>query len=372
MKLFQLVPQVFRFNNMQEFNEFFNIGPEDLILTHGFFYEAFIKPLNLGAQLLFQEKYGLAEPSNVMVDQIFADLKDIHYKRVFAIGGGTVIDIAKLLVLKGSHSVLDLFERKVPLVREKQLIIVPTTCGTGSEVTNISIVGIEEKQTKMGLAADELYADYAVLIPELVKGLPYKFFVYSSVDALIHAIESFVSPKSNSYTELYSMKAIEMIIKGYLDMIEKGLDYRLEIIEDFLAASNYAGVAFANTGVGAVHALSYPLGGKYHVPHGEANCAFFTEVFKTYNRLNPNGKIKSVNALIAGLLGMQNTENVYDGLDELLGKLLPKKPLREYGMTEAEVGLFTDAVIKTQQRLLGNNYVPLSGDEIYGIYQRLY
>lgn len=372
MKLFQLVPQVHRFNNVREFNEFFNIGADDLVLTHEFFYDAFIKPLNLGARFLFQEKYGMAEPSNVMIDQIFADLKNVHYKRVFAIGGGTVIDIAKLLVLKGSHCVLDLFERKVPLVKEKQLIIVPTTCGTGSEVTNLSIVEIKEKQTKMGLGADELNADYAVLIPELVKGLPYKFFVYSSVDALIHAIESFVSPKANSYTELYSIKAIEIIIKGYLEMIEKGLDYRLEIIEDFLIASNYAGVAFGNAGVGAVHALSYPLGGKYHVPHGEANSAFFTEVFKTYDRLNPNGKIKSVNTLIAGMLGMESTENVYDELDKLLSKLLPKKPLREYGMAEAEIGLFTDAVIKTQQRLLGNNYVPLSRDEIFGIYDRLY
>ncbi len=372
MKLFQLVPQIHRFNDVGEFNGFFNIGADDLVLTHEFFYDAFMRPLNLSATFLFQEKYGTSEPSNVMIDQIFADLKDVHYERVFAIGGGTVIDIAKLLVLKGSHCVLDLFERKVPLVKEKQLIIVPTTCGTGSEVTNLSIVEIKEKQTKMGLGAEELNADYAVLIPELVKGLPYKFFVYSSVDSLIHAIESYVSPRANCYTELFSIKAIEMIIKGYMEILEKGQEHRLQIIEDFLTASNYAGVAFGNAGVGAVHALSYPLGGKYHVPHGEANCEFFTEVFKTYNRLNPDGKIKSVNALIAEMLGLESTENVYNELDNLLNKLLPKKPLREYGMKEDEIARFTEAVINTQQRLLGNNYVPLSREEIYGIYNRLY
>ncbi len=111
----------------------------------------------------------------------------------------------------------------------------------------------------MGLGTDELFADHAVLIPELVKGLPYRFFVASSIDALIHAIESYVSPKANPYTEVFSVKAMELILKGYMQIIEKGEEYRKEIIEEFVIGSNYAGIAFGNTGVGAVHALSYPL-----------------------------------------------------------------------------------------------------------------
>ncbi len=223
----------------------------------------------------------------------------------------------------------------------------------------------------MGLAVDELYADYAIMIPEMVKTLPYKFFVTSSIDALIHAIESLVSPKSNCYTELFSIKAIEIILKGYLEIIEKGEEYRVEIIEDFLIASNYAGIAFANTGVGAVHALSYPVGGIYHVPHGEVNYQFFVEVFKTYNRLNPNGKIKDVNKMLADLIGT-TVENVYDELERILNNLLPKKALREYGMKEEEIEEFTVSVLEKQQRLLANNYIELSRNEIKGIFARLY
>ncbi|WZL73905.1 4-hydroxybutyrate dehydrogenase [Clostridiaceae bacterium 35-E11] len=372
MKAFYLPSKVHKFDNFKEFAEEFNIGENDFVLTHEFLYEPFMKSLNLKADFLFQEKFGMGEPSDEMINQIIAAQAGKEYKRVIAIGGGTIIDIAKLLIFKDADNALDMFEKKISFIKDKELIIIPTTCGTGSEVTNISIAEIKEKQTKMGLAIDELYADHAVMIPELLKGLPYKFFVFSSIDALIHAVESYVSPKSNGYTELYSLKAIEMILKGYMEILDKGEDYRLEILEDFLVASNYAGIAFGNTGVGAVHALSYPLGGKYHVPHGEANYQFFTEVFKTYNRLNPDGKIKEINKILANILNIDEKTNVYDALEGILNELLSKKQLRNYGMTEEEIALFTDSVLKTQQRLLVNNYVPLSREEIFNIYKNLY
>lgn len=372
MKAFQLPSQIHKFSSFKDFAEEFNIGENDFVLTHEFLYEPFMKALNLKTDFLFQEKFGMGEPSDEMINQIIAAQSGKQYKRVIAIGGGTIIDIAKLLIFKDADNALDMFEKKISFIKDKELIIIPTTCGTGSEVTNISIAEIKEKQTKMGLAIDELYADHAVMIPELLEGLPYKFFVFSSIDALIHAVESYVSPKSNGYTELYSLKAIEMILKGYMEILDKGEDYRLEILEDFLVASNYAGIAFGNTGVGAVHALSYPLGGKYHVPHGEANYQFFTEVFKTYNRLNPDGKIKEINKILASILNTDEKTNVYDALEGILNELLSKRQLRNYGMTQEEISLFTDSVLKTQQRLLVNNYVPLSRDEILNIYKNLY
>lgn len=372
MDHFKFKPQVYKFDHFKVFAEAFEIGENDFILTHEFLYEPFIRPLNLGANYLFQENYGAGEPSDEMIHRIIAAQPRKDYKRIIAIGGGTVIDIAKLLALKVGNKVGDIFERKIPLVKDKELIIVPTTCGTGSEVTNIAIAEIKERQMKMGLAGDELYADCAVLIPELLKGLPFKFFISSSMDALIHAIESYVSPKSNGYTELYSAKAIEMILKGYLEILDKGEDYRFEILEDFLVASNYAGIAFDNTGVGAVHALSYPLGGKYHVPHGEANYQFFTEVFKNYNHINPIGKIKEVNKILTNILKIEKEEEVYDRLEDVFNELLRKRKLREYGMTEKEIPVFTDRVMATQRRLLANNYVPLSREEILTIYKTLY
>jgi len=210
-----------------------------------------------------------------------------------------------------------------------------------------------------------------VLIPELLKGLPFKFYAFSAIDALIHATESFVSPKSNPYTQMYCREAIRIIVDVFAGIARKGQDYRFERLEDMLIASNYAGIAFGNTGVGAVHALSYPLGGTYHVAHGEANYQFFTQIFKLYNSKNPNGIIRDLNRLYADLLGT-DTDKVYDALDALLGNLISKNELKSYGMTEADVDGFTQSVLVSQQRLLNNNYVPLSEGEIRGVYAELY
>ena len=371
MRVLKIKPEIHKFNSFKEFALVYIVGKGYFVITNEFIFTPFMKELNLEADFMFQEKFGFGEPSDEMINAIMAEIRGKEYKRIIAIGGGSIIDISKLLVLKDSGNCVDLFERTVPLIKERELIIVPTTCGTGSEVTNLSIAEIKSKHTKMGLAADELLPEHAVLIPELVKGLPYKFFVTSSVDALIHAVESFVSPKSNPYTELFSIKAVELIIKGYMEIIEKGEEHRLEILEDFVIGANYAGVAFGNTGVGAVHALSYPLGGTYHVPHGEANYQFFIEVFKYYYKLNPTGKIKQINKLIADIIGVDES-NVYEELGKLLNNLLSLKPLKEYGMKQEEIELFTDSVIKTQQRLLVNNYVPFERQDILNIYSSLY
>lgn len=371
MKLFQVKTEVSKFNSCKEFAEFFNIGEGDLILTSESTYKPFMSSLNLKADVMYKGKYGQGEPSDEMIDSIMKDIEGREYKRIIAIGGGAIIDIAKLLVIKDGKNTLDLFERRIPFIKNRTLIVVPTTCGAGSEVSNISICEIKAKNTKMGLAVDELFPDYAVLIPELLKKLPYKFFITSSIDALIHAIESYVSPKSNIYTELFSVKAIKLILKGYMEILEKGEDYRNEIIESFLVASNYAGIAFSNTGTGTVHALSYPLGGIYHVTHGEANYQMFVEVFKTYNKKNPQGKIKNINKVLGDVLGCDSC-NVYEELTVVLDKLLCRKPLRDYGMKREEIESFTDSVIAGQQRLLVNSYVPLSREEILTIYKNLY
>ena len=162
-------------------------------------------------------------------------------------------------------------------------------------------------------------------------------------------------------------------MNGYKEIAAKGntKESRAPFLKDFALASNYAGIAFGNAGVGAVHALSYSIGGAFHVPHGEANYQFFTEVFKMYMRKDPNGKIRAANKILADCLGCSE-ENVYEELEKLLGKLIAKKPLREYGMTEANIDEFTESTVKEQQRLLVNNYVYLSDDEIREIFAALY
>jgi len=123
--------------------------------------------------------------------------------------------------------------------------------------------------------------------------------------------------------------------------------------------------------VGAVHALSYPLGGTYHVPHGEANYQFLTAVFKCYQDKQPVGVIQELNDMLAGILLTKPSE-VYERLELLFGNLLSKNKLSSYGMTPGEIESFADAVVEKQGRLLANNYVAFSRDEIRNIYQSLF
>ena len=165
-----------------------------------------------------------------------------------------------------------------------------------------------------------------------------------------------------------------MIMAGYKKIIERGgntAENRKDLLKDFCLAANYAGIAFGNAGCGAVHALSYAHGGAFHIPHGEANFICFTEVFKMYMRKQPVGKIEEANKLFADVLGCDPAD-VYPALDEFLGKIIEKKPLREYGMTEDQVAPFAKSTVDNQQRLLGNNYVPLTEEEIAEICANLY
>jgi 4-hydroxybutyrate dehydrogenase len=371
MKELVIKPEIFTFETCKEFIDEFQIGKEDLIIISEHTYSSYFKKYELNSNIIFLRRYGNGEPSDEMVEAMYNHIKNIDYKRVIAIGGGSVLDVSKLFALKTISPVVDLFDHKLEIVKDKELILIPTTCGTGSEITNISILELKTRNTKLGLAAGELYADYAVMIPELLEELPFKFFATSSIDALIHAIESSLSPKCTSYTEMFSYKAMEMILRGYKEISKNGPEARIPLLKDFLLASNYAGVAFGNAGCGAVHAMSYPLGAKYHVPHGEANYQMFVGVFKTYQHLNPHGRIAKLNKFLREVLDCKE-EEVYVKIEELLNVLIPKKSLREYGVSEDELKDFTESVMTKQGRLMANNYVELTKETVYKIYKSLY
>ena len=162
-----------------------------------------------------------------------------------------------------------------------------------------------------------------------------------------------------------------MILNGYKEIAEKGKEARIPLLSQFLMASNYAGIAFANAGCAAVHAMSYPLGATYHVAHGESNYAMFTGVMKNYMELKTDGEIAVLNKFIAHILGCDE-KNVYEELEKLLNVIIQKKPLHEYGMKESEIEEFADSVLENQQRLLANNFVPLDRDRLIKIYRELY
>lgn len=370
MKSFMVKPTVYLYETAEEFAKDLNIGKGDLVISNQFIYEPFLGNLNLECDVIYQEKYGAGEPSDDMVEAIYKDVdKDI--RRVIAMGGGTVIDIAKLFALKTVSPVLDLFDGKTEIVKDKELILVPTTCGTGSEVTNVAVLALNSRGTKKGLAHNAMYADAAVLIPELVKGLPFRFFATSSIDALIHAVESTLSPKGNSITRLFGYKAIDMILNGYKTIAKEGEEARYPLLEDFLTASLYGGIAFGNAGCAAVHAMSYPIGSVFHVPHGESNYAMLTGVLKNYMEIKQDGEIATLNQFIADILDCQ-VDEVYEELEKLLNQILPKKALHEYGMTEEHIEEFADSVIENQQRLLKNNFVFLDRDRLIKIYRELF
>lgn len=370
MKEFMIRPEIYKYGTAKEFAAEFRLGAGDLILTNEYIYRPYFGDLKLKCDVLFQEKYGAGEPSDDMVEAIYRDIRGGH-KRIVAIGGGTVLDIAKLFALKDISPIPELYDGKMKPVKNKELVLVPTTCGTGSEVTNISILALNSRGTKKGLAVDEMYADRAVLIPELLKGLPFGVFATSSIDALIHGVESGLSPKGNGTTRMFGYKAIEMILSGYLDIARNGKEAGIPRPEQFLMASHYAGIAFGNAGCGAVHAMSYPLGAVYHVAHGEANYAMFTGVMKNYMELKKDGEIETLNNFIARILGC-GTADVYEELEKLLNHLIQKKPLHKYGMKEEDIEEFTDSVLANQQRLLTNNFVTLDRDRMIKIYRELF
>ncbi len=372
MKLFQEKPEVHQYGSAQEFVKDFQIGEGDFVLAGKSVFEAHFAELEkTGAQIRCKSQYGPGEPTDLMVDALLADFRKTDCSRIIAIGGGAVIDMAKILVLEGDAPAADIYQRKTELKKVRSLVAVPTTCGAGSEVSGVSIAEMTGLQTKLGLACDEIFPDQAVLIPELLGELPWRFFVTSAIDALIHAMESYVSPKSNLYTRMFAKQAMEMLLIGFRRLAAEGWDCKESLYEDFLTASDMAGISFANAGTGAVHAMSYPLSGVYHVTHGEANYQFLTAVFRTYQERDPKGGIRELNVFLAGLLGCE-PECVYQEMENLLGSLIQRKPLCEYGMKEEEIRTFAKSVEETQQRLLNQSYVKFTAKDMEEIYRRLY
>ena len=365
---FRIRPAIKSFGSFAEFAASEKLGADDLVFTQGFLHKAFMR--ELGVQTMFIEEYGSGEPSNTMIDAILGDVRKRKYRRMIAVGGGTVLDVSKVLSLDGIADTASAFDSGVEPTRSRDLIMVPTTCGTGCEVTGVAVVDFPSRGAKIGKRFEAGFADTAVLIGEMTRDLPYEFFIYSSVDALIHALEIYVAPTASAYSDMFCAEAIRRILRGYSLMAKHGREARLEMLDSFMLASNQAGIALANVLCGAVHAMAMHFGSAHHVPHGESNSRFLMGVFKAYARIKPDGKLRGVVKLIAECLGVrEDAAEAFAALDNLLARLLPKKKLSEYGMRREDAPAYADKVIETQQRLLVNNYVPLSREELVAIYE---
>ena len=373
MATFALVPRVVIADPWAPYIAELKLTAEDVVFTVRPLRARWIDALGVAARVVCYEDFGHGEPTDEVIDRIWDAVRSGPCRRIVAIGGGSVLDVAKIVALKRTGTALQVFRKEVEIAKEIPLILIPTTCGTGSEVTNIAIAAIPSLGTKLGLAVDPLFADQAVLCPELAVGLPEQVLVTSAIDALVHAMESYLSPRSHAYPELFSVRAMEILLTSFRQFVSQGRMATVpDLIRDVMIASNYAGIAFGNTGVGAVHALSYPLSGTYHVPHGEANSRFLLAVFRAYQALDPNGKIRDIEALITRIWGTEASGRPWDDLEVLIDRLLPKKPLRDYGMPSSQIADFAATVQSTQQRLLANNYRPLTTQHIADIYTAIY
>lgn len=366
MKQLGLSSAIHKFSTCKEFAEAFELKETDLIITCKYIFEPYFGDMDISSQVIYQEEFGSGEPTDDMVNAMIKAVKT-GYKRIIGIGGGTVLDISKLFALETITPLVDLFQGRITPQKKCELVLVPTTCGTGSEVTNVSILGFNSLNTKLRLAVDEIYADDAVLIPQLIEKLPRQFFATSSIDALIHAIESSLSPLATPFSLLFGHKAIEIIINGYTRIKNEGFEVLPELLEDFMIASNYAGIAFGKAGCGAVHAMSYPLSGKYHVAHGEANYVLLTSVLRKYEQKECSDKYDETITTLKNALGCEKCD-VAKKLDELLSIILEKKPMSAYGTTVDDVEAFADSVLTYQQVIMSHNPTVLSKEDVIDIY----
>jgi alcohol dehydrogenase class IV len=289
---------------------------------------------------------------------------------VIGLGGGSSMDVAKLVaVLAGSdqpiaqiYGIGNVTGQRLPLVQ------VPTTAGTGSEVTNIAIV-TTGATTKSGVVAPQLYADIAVLDATLTLGLPPLVTAATGIDAMVHAIEAFTSKhKKNPMSDMLARQALTLISANLLTACRDGSNMAAR--QAMLLGACYAGQAFSNAPVAAVHALAYPIGGVFHVPHGLSNALVLPHVLR-FNAAHATKHYAELADIIApGTPGSNEAKAaaLIAAMETLASQAGIATTLRQVGITENDLDrLADDAMLQT--RLLGNNPRELTREDARAIYR---
>lgn len=362
-RLFRLHTEIYQEDDLLTCLTKLSLKKTDLIITNAFLLKS-IKATNAvgNSVILNVDAYGLGEPKEEWVNEILCQSNLNEYQRVIAIGGGAVIDIAKLCVFGDGRNVQELYNDKLELTKKRELIVMPSTCGTGSEVTSVSVVEFSSIQSKLGLQIDALFCDKAVLISELLETLPYRIFVYTSIDAIAHAIESLLSPKANPYTDMFARSAIEGIIENFKAI--RGKNILPDDISKSLICSNMAGIAFSIAGCATMHALSFPLGANCHLAHGEAIYSVFEETLKYYQ-----SKQISLNKLENVLKPLFEGKDLIEELCCLLSDVYPRPDLNLMDISEEDCVTWGMSVYENQQRLLINSPYSLNSNDLETIYK---
>jgi alcohol dehydrogenase len=301
----------------------------------------------------------VADPPEAIVLQAIEAAKSAGVDIVIGLGGGSSLDTAKVvaaLAVDGAQPLADIYG--IGLLDRKGLptILIPTTSGTGSEVTAISILTTGET-TKAGIISPHLVADVALLDPALTLGLPANVTAATGIDAMVHAVESYTSRNGkNPVSDMLAIEALKLLTAHIETACSDGSN--MVAREAMLRGSMLAGQAFANSPVGAIHALAYPLGGIYHIPHGLSNALVMPYVMQ-YN-------LEAAAPLYAELAdalniprGSENSsearaQQLIDFLEALAVSVKAPRKLRDIGIArDATTELAEAAMLQT--RLLDNN-----------------
>jgi alcohol dehydrogenase len=311
----------------------------------------------------------VADPPEAVVQAAADFARQQGTELVIGFGGGSSMDVAKLVaVLAGSaqplaemYGIGKVSGNRLPLVQ------VPTTAGTGSEVTNIAIVTTGET-TKMGVVAPQLYADLALLDANLTMGLPPVVTAATGIDAMVHAIEAYTSRhKKNPLSDMLARQALSLLSNNIVKACENGRD--LEARQAMLLGACLAGQAFSNAPVAAVHALAYPIGGIFHVAHGLSNSLVLPHVLRFNLPAASSHYAELAGIVVPHASGSEEAraQALIVAMQQIAKITGVETTLQQVGITEHDLDrLADDAMLQT--RLLGNNPRELTREDARAIY----
>jgi len=312
-----------------------------------------------------------ADPSRATLEAAVEAGRAAGAVSVVGFGGGSPMDVAKLAgYLLGSGDVLDeVWGVDIAKGRRLPLVLVPTTAGTGSEATPISVITCEGG-VKLAVNARPLTADWAVLDPQLTVGLPRGVTAATGIDAIVHAVEAYTSARlKNPLSDALAREALRLLTGNLMTACEEPRNIAAR--EAMLLGAHLAGLAFSNAPVAGVHALAYPLGGLHHLPHGVTNALMLRHVLQHNSEaarehyaelapiVVPDCEAEGSQARVALLI---------DRLDELVRESGIAPRLRDYGIDVAEAPMLAREAMK-QTRLLVNNPCEISRSDAQRLYE---
>ena len=310
-----------------------------------------------------------SEPTCDQVQTVADEFWQTNAQAVVAIGGGSVMDVAKLcsVLPHPTCTVRMLLDSTEHVCRRVRSIMIPTTFGTGSEATPNSIVAVPEKESKVGIISSQMLPDAVILDADMVENLPVSVAASTGMDALCHAIECYTSRKATPLSDLFSLEALRLIFAhlegACLDPDASKSKGAMQL------AAFFGGVAIAASGTTAVHALSYPLSGKYHIPHGIANAILLLPVMRFNLEFCRPQFDRIYDALGQGYVS-DKAEQLLLRMENIVHHLPLPTSLKPYGISLNDLDSLVQAALDVQ-RLLENNQRTVTAEDARKIYQEL-